>query len=453
MLYAPDEKPVTLSRPPANMRLFLFIWSGQTASRFGSYITAYALDEFWVWEQTGVASTSATIGVMSLLGAVLAALFGGTLVDRLPRKTVMIVSDIMAALGTVVYLLLFLNGTLQVWHLYIGAAVVYFFAELHGLAFLAATTMLVPRNQYARAGSLRFLTHYGALILAGPLAALLYRSSGLGVIMLIDLATVTLAVGTTLLVKIPDPIQSGAGIASRATRWKEISYGFRLIRRTPSLLTFVVVMALFTYAHDGGEAVYNALVLSRTGNDFGVIGAVGMAAGLGGLLGALLMTAWGGPRRKIIGWLLATLSAGLAKLTFSQGRSVVPWFAAQFWSSVNFPIRGGLKEGLLLAKITPDVQGRYFGAELVIMYCVGVLARLTIAPFADAVLEPAMQTGGALVSIFGGVFGVGAGAGYAVTYAFTSLGIIVSALVGLLLPGLRQLDTRVPDYAYVLEDE
>ncbi|HEX2619608.1 MAG TPA: MFS transporter, partial [Phototrophicaceae bacterium] len=409
-----------MTESPASMRVFMRIWVGQTASRFGTYMTVYTLFNFWVWEKTGRATEIALIDFMGVIGAVLALFFGGALVDRYSRKTIMIAADSLAAGVTLVYLMLYLTGSLQIWHLAMGSIFSYFFGELHGLAFVSATTMIVPRDQYACAGSLRFLTHYGAIILSPPLAAMLYGTVGLPAIMVIDMLTVIVAVTTVAFVHIPLPPESAAGRESRRHPLIEIVYGFRYIWRSSSLRTFVILMGLFSFFHDAGESVYTAIVLGRTNQSFFLLSVTGTVAGLGGLLGAIWMTTRGGPKRKIHGWLFGTLGAGLAKLTFSLGRGAVIWLPAQFASSFNFPIRGGCKEAILLAKIEPDVQGRYFGAEQVVVFFFGGVARLIAGPLSDNLLVPAMLPGGALSGVLGGIFGTGPGVGYSVLYFCTS---------------------------------
>ncbi|MBC8171857.1 MAG: MFS transporter [Anaerolineae bacterium] len=431
---------------PTSMRTFMKIWVGQTVSRFGTYMTAYTLFNFWVWEQTGRATEIALVDFTGVIGAVLALFFGGALVDRFNRKRIMIAADALAAFGTLAYLILYLNGSLQIWHLAIGSIFTFFFGELHGLAFISATTLIVPRDQYSRAGSLRFLTHYGALILSPPLAAILYKSVGLPAILLFDMVTVGAAVLTVAFIQIPQPPETAAGRESRQHPITEIIYGFRYIWRSPSLRTFVLLMGLFSFAHDAGESVHTAMILGRTANDFGLVSLVGTAAGLGGLAGAILMTTWGGPKRKIRAWLLGTMGAGLAKLTFSLGRGGSIWLPAQFGSSFNFPVRGGSKEAILLAKVEPDVQGRYFGAEQIVVFVLGGIARLIAGPLSDGFLVPAMLPGGVLAGVLGGVFGTGPGVGYSVLYFCTSFSMIVIGLSGWFLPALRQIEERLPDH-------
>ena len=52
------------------MRDFLVVWSGQTVSRLGTYMTFFALVDFWLWEETGSAAALATVLSLSTAGAI-----------------------------------------------------------------------------------------------------------------------------------------------------------------------------------------------------------------------------------------------------------------------------------------------------------------------------------------------------------------------------------------------
>ncbi|MEP0920131.1 hypothetical protein NC981_25385 [Leptolyngbya sp. DQ-M1] len=96
--------------------------------------------------------------------------------------------------------------------------------------------------------------------------------------------------------------------------------------------------SLFWLAHDLGGAVYAPLILARTGNDAQILGTIASAAGLGGVSSALILSAWGGPKRHIHGVLLGMIGAGLSKTMFGLARMPSVWLPAQFCSSLNFPL-------------------------------------------------------------------------------------------------------------------
>lgn len=427
------------------MRSFLIVWAGQTFSRFGSYLTMFALFDLWLWQQTEQASTMALAGVLAILGGLIASFSGGVLVDHFKRKTVMILADGAGACVTLFFLILHLTNQLEIWHLYAGIGILGFFNQLHGLAFSAAITMMVKKAQYTRAGSLRFLTHYGAVIFAPPLTAVLYSSLGLTAIMLIDLITVSGAILTVLFVEIPQPVESEAGRASKQSRFTQIIYGFRYVRQNPSLFAVIATVGLFMFFHDMTIAVHTPMILARTDGDINILAAVGTAAGLGGLSGSLIMTIWGGAKKQMRVWLLGTMGAGIAKMAMSLIQLPLGWLPAQFSSSINFPIRGGSLQAILMAKVEPDVQGRFFAVQDIVVFVAITVARVA-APLGDYVLEPAMTEDTWFAANLGWLFGTYHGSGYAMIYFFGAFVMFLIGASGFRVNALYNIEDLLPDH-------
>jgi hypothetical protein len=184
------------------------------------------------------------------------------------------------------------------------------------------------------------------------------------------------------------------------------------------------------------------MILARTGNDAKVLASLASAAGIGGVLGALLVSAWGGTKRRIHGMLIGTIGAGLSKTAFGLGQMLLIWIPAQFCSSLNFPLLGSSSDAIWLTQIKPDVQGRVFAARRVSILVASTIGYLIAGPLADYVFEPAMIPGNSLATIFGGIFGTGKGAGMTLLYVISSLGLLLVGLSGYAFRVLREIDVE-----------
>ena len=411
------------------MQKFIQLWLGQTASMIGSAMSAFALT-IWIWESTSQATALALLMFFTQLPRILLAPVAGILVDRWNRKFLMGIGDAVSALLTLTILLLYISQNLQIWHIYVAAAINGIFDQIQQLAYSAAIATMMPEKHYSRASSLSFLANYGASIIAPTLAGILYSVIGPGGIFTIDLATFTIAIATLVCVKIPQPAIASNPQPTRPHLLQELSFGFRYIVQRPSLLALLVSVSLFWFAHDIGAALYSPMILARTGNNARILGTILSAAGAGGVLGASIISIWGGPKRRIRGFLLGMAGAGLSKIVFAFGQSLSIWIPAQFCSSFNFPILGSCNEAIWLAKVAPELQGRVFATRAVIMQLASAIGLLIAGPLADRVFEPAMQPGGFLAAIFGGIIGTGAGAGMALLYAISALGLLLVAVGG-----------------------
>jgi hypothetical protein len=140
------------------------------------------------------------------------------------------------------------------------------------------------------------------------------------------------------LVHIPQPAIAQSDLKRPTTITEEAIFGFRYIFTRPHLLVLLVLILLFCFAHDFGGALYSAMVLSRSNNNVELLASLSAVAGIGGVVGALIITSWGGPKRRINGFLLGIIGAGASKTAFGLNQLPSVWLIAQFFSSLNFPL-------------------------------------------------------------------------------------------------------------------
>jgi MFS transporter, DHA3 family, macrolide efflux protein len=426
------------------MRNFLIIWIGQLVSSIGSSMSRFAI-AIWAWEITGKATTLTLVGFFSLLPSMAIAAISGVIVDRFNRKLLMMVGDTVAVLTTITMMLLYLTNHLQIWHLYVASAIVGTFNQFQSLAYSASLSLLVPKQHYTRVSSLEFLSSYGSNIIAPALAGYLYKIIGLLGIWLIDISTFAIAISCLFFVSIPKP-QKADEYDNPTHIWQGLGFGFRYIFERKSLLALLAVAFLFWFVHDIGDSLYTPMILSKTGNDTVVLGSLAAAAGFGGVTGAIIMSTWGGFSKKIHGVLLGMIGAGLSKIVFGLGRNPWIWIPAQFCSSFNFPFNGSSDNAIWLAKVAPNVQGRVFAAHALVLQFGSATAYLIAGPLADNIFAPALTEGGSLVGIFGGIFGINAGAGIALLYVICAVCMLPVGLAGFYIPHLRNVERILPDH-------
>ncbi len=427
------------------MRTFIIIWLGQAVSMIGSSMTAFAFT-LWVWELTRHATDIALFGFFRQVPQVLITPIAGVIVDRWNRKYLMMLGDTMSALLTTIVLLLYLTHSLQLWHLYLAVAVEGIFVQIQELAYSASISMIVPKQQYSRVSSIGFLANSSSVIIAPALAGVLYVVIGLVGILIIDIATCVIAVSALMLVRIPQPTTAQAGAQSHANLKQELYFGWHYITARPGLLAMLVLTSLFWFTYYFGSSLSSALILARSGNDAKVLGTVTSAAGLGGIIGALLVSTWGGFKRRIHGVLLGMVGTGLSQTVFGLGIIPLIWIPAKFCSSLNFPILGSADEAIWLRKVRPNVQGRVLSTRYLVERGASTVAYLIAGPLADYVFEPVMMSGGSLAPILGWIFGTGKGAGMALLYVISSLGLLLIGLSGYAFRTLRDMEIIVPDH-------
>ncbi|MEM8611842.1 MAG: MFS transporter [Cyanobacteria bacterium P01_H01_bin.105] len=418
------------------MRTFTLIWFGQLVSAIGSRMTFFALT-LWAWEATGSATALALVGLFFQLPQIPTTLFAGVIIDRFNRKTLMLLGDAVTAVATLVVGGLYMTGQLAIWHLYLVAMLAGGFSQLQILTYQASLSLIVPKQHYTRAGSMGAMVHYGSQIVGPALAGILYPIIGLSGIVGIDFATFMVAFVTLLAASIPHPPK----VTPSSESWtRQLTFGFRYVWQRPSLKALLLLTILFTFAHDCGAALQSPMILARTQGSPLAVASISAAAGMGGVIGAIILTLWGGPKRRIYGLLVGYIGAGVSKLVFGLGRSLPVWVPAQVCSSLNFPMIGSCRSALWMDKIASECQGRVFAANALVTQLVSAIAILLAGPLADRYLEPAMVRDSMLAAWLGPIFGRGAGSGMAVLYSLCSLALLLIGVCGLLNSRLKTIE-------------
>jgi MFS transporter, DHA3 family, macrolide efflux protein len=434
---------MTMWEASGGFRTFLVVWSGQLVSQVGTSMTSFAL-LIWVWERTGTATPIALLGVLSAVPALLTKLVAGTLVDRWNRQRVMMVADLVAGLCSFAILLLFAADTLQVGHLYITSIVVGITGTFQGLAYSASLTVLLPKAQYARARGLISLSEYMSLIGAPLLGGVLVAVIGIGGILMVDLLTFLFAVGTLLIVRIPQPVSVDADV--RVPLWRNSLLGYQYIMQRRGLLGLLLIVLAFSFAESLAFPLITPMILARTGGDEVILGTVRSLQGVGGVTGGLLLVVWGGPKRRIHGVLMGVILTGLlGDALMGLGRSLPVWIAAALGLELFIPLMLGSYHAIWQSKVKPHLQGRVFAARDLIATVGEPVARILSALLADTVVGPAMQPNGTLTPLFGNLFGTGDGAGMALIMFFGGLFTAGCGVLGYFIHSVRTLETTLQD--------
>lgn len=434
------------SHKPTGMLAFLFIWIGQLVSVLASSMSHFGLT-IWMYQQTESATAMGLMQVFFITPFLIMSPFAGVMVDRYNRKLMMMVSDLAAIIATGGIFILYALGMLEFWHLYIAAVLNGIGNTFQWPAYSAAISTMIPKEQLGRANGLMSLMEAGPGVVAPLLAGALLPFIGLTGLLAIDVVTFFFAVGTLLFVHIPQPRKTEEGQQKSGNIWSEAAYGFTYIFARPSLLGLQIVFFFGNLFSGIGFTLLAPMVLARTGSDSLIFGTVQTAGAIGGVFGGILMSAWGGFKRRVhgvlLGWIFSSLS-GFVLLGIGQGLTL--WIPAMVISALFFPLVNASNQAIWQAKVAPDLQGRVFSARRLIAWFAQPISPIIAGTMADFVLEPAMRSNSAMASIFGGLVGTGPGAGMGLLLVFCGLSAALVGLSGYFVPAIRNAEDILPDH-------
>jgi hypothetical protein len=261
--------------------------------------------------------------------------------------------------------------------------------------------------------------------------------------MWIDLATFLIAVIIVLAVRIPRPEVAKRDSTERPSLWKDMALGWQFISARAGFLSLMVLFGLGNYANLMTDTLMPPMLLELSSPS--VLGSVLSTGGLGMLVGTVLMSAWGGPKKRIYGVLVFKMLAGLAIMGIGLFRSIPLIALATFFYFLPFPLVNGSDQAIWQRKVPPEIQGRVFSIRRMLARSMIPLAYLTAGPLSDQVFKPLLSANGFLAATLGPFFGVGPSRGPGVLIFLMGLLIVVLTASTALNPRVRNIEEELPD--------
>jgi MFS family permease len=286
-----------LARVPESLgvlrrREFRLLLGGQAVSVLGDRMVAVAL-AFAVLEVGGSTSDVGLVlaaGVFPLVGSVL---LGGVVADRVSRRAVMVVADLVRVASQGAMAALLIAGVAEVWMLALLAGVTGTATGFFNPASTGLLPEVVPAEQLQPANALRGSAVSTGEIL-GPLAAgVLVAAAGAGWAIAADAATFAVSAACLTMLRVP------MRVAAQATSFvADLREGWVAFRSRRWVWTVVAYFAIGNLAW-GAWSALGPIVADRDLGGAAAWGSVLAAMGVGALLGSLLATQVN-PRRPLI---------------------------------------------------------------------------------------------------------------------------------------------------------
>ncbi|MEM9189915.1 MAG: MFS transporter [Myxococcota bacterium] len=437
---AGSEKPDRSGGRFGGGRAFAVILAGQGLSTIGSGMTRFGLG-IWVFATTQDAAAFSTLLFFAVLPLGVASLLAGPLIDRLNRKRVMIVANIVASASTLAVALLYFADGLALWHLYVllsvnGVANAFILPALE-----SSTPLMVSKEQLGRAAGVTQMIQGLEAIVAPAMAGVLVGTVGLGAIFIADFVTFGASILALLASVVPQPSDE----KERTGFWQEFMFGVRYVRDRPAFLYLMAFVSWVMFVLPGiGYALVTPLVLTFSTEE--AAGLVVAGFGVGSIFGGIALAAWGGPKRRMHGMLVAMAISGVATTVVGLRENAWLMAAAFVVVGASFIFMVGLNRVVWQTKAAPEVLGRIFALRVALGVGAQSLGILIAGTLAESVFEPMLVEGGSLADSVGAWIGVGDGRGMAFMYVLIGLILIITTLVSAAFPALRLFEDRIPDH-------
>ncbi|MET0649245.1 MAG: MFS transporter [Pyrinomonadaceae bacterium] len=424
------------------MWAFVVMWFGQSVSMLGTDLTAFALG-VWIYQNTGSVTQYSLIILCAKLPSIALAPIAGAIIDRHDRRRLMILSNVCAALCTMTLALLFYQGWLRLWHICVVMVVLSMSESILRPAFNASVSLLVPKRNLGRASGMVQSSQATAQILAPLVAGVLITIIQMQGVLIIDFFTYVVAMLALLFVRIPTPEQTAEAAAAKGSLLSEAAFGWKYVMARPGIFALLGFLAITNFIVTTSNILITPLVLSFA--DPRVYGIVLSVTGAGVLVGGLVMSFWGGPKRRIYGVVFYGIVQGVSLIFQGLWPSAVLITAALIFAAFSAPVMNSSFVPILQSKTPPDVQGRVFAAVRLMSWCSVPVAYVLAGPLADRIFEPLMAADGRLAGSVGRLIGTGPGRGIALLYIIMGFITLLATLRIYLYPRVRNIENEMPD--------
>ncbi len=339
-------------------RNFFTIWGGQAFSLVGSALVQFAL-VWWLTVETGSATVLALGTLMGVLPQILIAPWAGAYVDRWNRRRTMIVADSLISLMALALMLAFLAGTAEVWMVLLamfGRAAV---SGFHWPAMQAATSLMVPERHLGRVGGLNQAMFGLSSVIAAPAGAVMIALFPMWAVLSVDLITAVIAIVPLLFIPVPEPDRDGERKPSLSNELKE---GLAFLKGWRGALSIIILFMIANLLLSPAFSLLPLLVIDHFQGGAAEYAGMEALAGIGMLVGGVLLGVWGGGKRKVVTMLVFTLVLSLAITAMGIIPSELLLLAYGFCAVVGLSLSllNGSMMAMMQASVPFAMQGRVF---------------------------------------------------------------------------------------------
>jgi MFS family permease len=378
---------------PLRERQFRLLWLGRTGSAIGSSLIPVAVIWTVAHDLRGGATGVGVVLACNLFGGASVALAGGVWADRLPRRAVMVSTD-LARLGTqTATAFLLFEGTAHVWEL----AVLQGVAGAAGGLFNPASTALLPQTVSAerlqQANALVSLSRSATNIFGPAVSGAIVAAAGAGWVFAIDAATFLASASFVASMSVQAHVRPAA-----QRFWRDLADGWREVRRhrwlTAGFLgyavgnvgvgVYIVVGSLVAIRHLGGAPAWGL-----------ISGSAAVGSVLGGFLSYRIR-----PRHPVaMAFAIWTLCA-LPAFSLVRPLPLPSVMAAAVVFGGSILVGNVLFETAMQQEVRPDRLARVASIDLLFSYCLMPVGELVAGPVSTALGAPAtLLLAGALMCV------------------------------------------------------
>jgi len=379
-----DSKPEPVSSqdmPGWKARVTVFL-VGQTITTFGSFLVQYAI----MWHLTLTTKSGLVLALAAVFGFLpqaIVSIFAGVWADRVNRKVMIIVSDSVIALATLVLAVFMLSGVEDLWLIFLIMAVRSIGAGVQMPAISALVPQIVPTDKLLTVNGINSSISSSLQLFAPVAAAAVYSTMSLSAILFIDV--VTAVIGISLLATVAVPTLARVANEDKPSYFADLKEGMEYIF-SHQLVRWVMVIFAIIFLLIVAPSNLSPLMIARTfGGEVWMLTILELSFGAGMLIGGALIAVFA---KKIdrIGMIIgSSILFGVLATAMGFTTNLILFFALFFVVGIAVPAFSTSAMTLLQETVEPERQGRVFGFLGIVMAVAMPIGMSILGPLADVV--------------------------------------------------------------------
>ncbi len=343
-------------------RDFRVLWIGQVISQIGNYFFYIAL----LIKVNDLTHSTATIGILLMVFSLPQAIIGpwaGAYVDRLNRRWLMIISDLIRGIAVIFFV--DMTSSHQLWLAYLLALIMGSAASFFIPAKDAVIPLLVPQEELLSANALSQTMQVAAMLIGPATAGFIIAWAGLDTAFLVDSGSFivsALSIFAIANAKIAHSLPGEPTVASGATSiWRELSVGFHYVMHSRLLVTLTAMIMVVML----GAGALNVLWVPFFQDEFHVgaegLGMVDAMQGVGMLLGGIAVGNFTGRWSHEVILSFAVAFVGLVTVALGFLPAFWMYFPVMLFFGVALPPANSAAMTLIQVHTPNEVLGRVNG--------------------------------------------------------------------------------------------
>lgn len=360
--------------------------SSQILSLFGSSVVSYAV-VWYITLKTGSASLMTVSILAAFLPQIVISLFAGVWADRYNRKLLIISSDLLTGVSTLVLAIYFLMGHESITLIFIISAIRSVGSGIQTPAVGAILPQIVPMEKMTRINGINSALTSVMMLLSPAVAGIFFATLGFGYTLLLDVVTAALAVGILSFLKVRTyqrKVKEGDESLKEGTL-SELKAGLFYTRNNKLISRILIFYAVFFFMVSPAAFLTPIMIARSFGAEVWRLTANEMIWTAGAIFGGIIVAWLGEFRDKIRILAISTISFGITFILLGLSTNFIFYLCVMFASGIFLPFFSTAETVLILENVEEHMLGRVYSIVQIIISAVMPLGMLLFGPLGDVI--------------------------------------------------------------------